>query len=188
MDERQKTVTLLLQRNDRASSDELLPFVYEELRRLAASQLARESAGQTLQPTALVHEAYLRLVGDVDLKWENRGHFFAAAARSMRQILINRAIQKKTAKHGGEFQRIEFAEHLISDEPEPDRILALDEALKRLETIDERKGQVVMLRYFAGLSLEETAKTLGVSLATVKREWQFARTWLHKEMNKIADS
>ncbi|MEZ5943911.1 MAG: sigma-70 family RNA polymerase sigma factor [Planctomycetaceae bacterium] len=185
MDENQKTITRLLQDGDRkGSSEELLPIVYQELRRLAASQLAQETPGQTLQPTALVHEAYLRLVGDNDLKWENRGHFFAAAARSMRQILINRAIQKKTVKHGGHLNRIDLSEDMFLQEPEPDRVIALDEALQRLETMDERKGRIVMLRYFAGLSIEETSSALGISTATVKREWQFARTWLFKEMKK----
>jgi RNA polymerase sigma factor (TIGR02999 family) len=185
MDERQKTITRLLQENDRSgSSDELLPIVYEELRKLAAAQMAQEMPGQTLQPTALVHEAYLRLVGDEELQWQNRGHFFAAAARSMRQILINRAVRKRAVKHGGGRQRLELEESLVAKDPQPDRILALDEALQRLEQLDERKGKIVMLRYFAGLSIDETAKALEISPATVKREWQFARTWLHREMNK----
>jgi RNA polymerase sigma factor (TIGR02999 family) len=185
MDERQKTITRLLQENDRSgSSDELLPIVYEELRKLAAAQMAQEMPGQTLQPTALVHEAYLRLVGDEELQWQNRGHFFAAAARSMRQILINRAVRKRAVKHGGGRQRLELEEALVAKDPQPDRILALDEALQRLEQLDERKGKIVMLRYFAGLSIDETAKALEISPATVKREWQFARTWLHREMNK----
>lgn len=181
----QHTITQLLQRpGEPANTDELLHVVYEELRRLAASQLARESSGQTLQPTALVHEAYLRLVGDADLQWDNRGHFFAAAARSMRQILINRALQKKAVKHGGELRRVELVEPTAETEMDPDRFLALNEALERLESQDSRKSQIVMLRYFAGLSIDETAQSLGISPATVKREWQFARTWLYKEMSR----
>lgn len=181
----QNSVTRILQ--DEAgeiASDKLLPIVYEELRRLAAAQMARETPGDTLQPTALVHEAYLRLVGDEDVRWENRGHFFASAARSMRQILINRAIKKKTEKHGGKAVRRDLDDAFIAEEPPPERMIALDEALQRLERIDERKGKIVMLRYFAGLSVEETAKSLDLSPATVKREWQFARTWLYREMRE----
>lgn len=146
--------------------------------------MAKEIPGQTLQPTALVHEAYLRLVGDEDVRWENRAHFFASAARSMRQILINRAVQKKTEKHGGKVVRRDLDDALIAEEPPPERMIALDAALQRLEQFDERKGKIVMLRYFAGLSIKETAKAMELSPATVKREWQFARTWLYREMNE----
>lgn len=186
----ERSITQILQDiESSASVSDLLPIVYEELRKLASAQLARETPGQTLQPTALVHEAYLRLVGGVELQWNNRAHFFAAAARSMRQILVNRAIQKKTTKHGGDFKRVELLDHMASEEPEPDRLLALDEALERLEQRDPRKGQVVMLRYFAGLSIDDAAKALEISPATVKREWQFARAWLYKEMSRtLADS
>lgn len=165
-------------------SDELLPLVYEELKRLASQQMAHEKPGQTLQPTALVHEAYLRLVGNPDLTWDSRGHFFAAAARSMRQILINRANRKKAIKHGGDRKRVDLEDFAFLEEPEPDRMLALDSALKELERIDARKGEIVNLRYFAGLSVEETATALNLSAATVKRDWQFARTWLHREMTR----
>jgi len=179
-------VTLLLQNanQDDRVSDKLLPLVYNELRRMAADQMARERPGQTLQPTALVHEAYLRLVGSADIRWENRAHFFAVAARSMRQILVNRAIKKKTDKRGGERPRQELIDAMLVDEPPPERLLALDEALKKLEQIDSRKGRIVMLRYFAGLSIADTAKALELSTATIKREWQFARTWLHREMTQ----
>ncbi len=163
-------------------SDQLLPLVYKELRRLAASQLAKETPGQTLQPTALVHEAYMRLVGDVDVRWENRGHFFAAAARSMRQILVNRAIRKQAQKHGGDRQREELEDNQLATEPPPERLLARDEALQRLDEFDERLGRIVMLRYFAGLSIDETAKSMGLSPATVSRDWKFARAWLAREM------
>ncbi|MEM6472783.1 MAG: sigma-70 family RNA polymerase sigma factor [Planctomycetota bacterium] len=168
-------------------SEELLPLVYDELKRLASQQMAQEKPGQTLQPTALVHEAYLRLVGNPDLKWDSRGHFFAAAARSMRQILINRANRKKAVKHGGDRQRIDLEDFSFLEEPEPERMLALDAALQELERIDARKGEIVNLRYFAGLSVEETASALGLSPATVKRDWQFARTWLHREMSRGED-
>ena len=144
-----------------------------------------ENPGQTLQPTALVHEAYVRLIGGTELKWESRAHFFGAAARSMRQILINRAKRKKAEKHGGDFVRRDLDDKFLEHEPDPDRMLALDVALEKLEAIDERKSKIVMLRYFAGLSLEDTANATGLSLATVKRDWQFARTWLHREMTQL---
>jgi RNA polymerase sigma factor (TIGR02999 family) len=169
---------------DPSATDELLPLVYEELRRLAQEQLARELPGQTLQPTALVHEAYLRLVADPDLHWDSRSHFYAAAARSMRQILINRAVRRKAMKHGGGRKRCELDDVFSGREPEPDRLLALDASLRRLEELDPRKGRIVMLRYFASLSVEETAKAMDISPATVKRDWQFARTWLHREMTR----
>ncbi|MEM6364290.1 MAG: sigma-70 family RNA polymerase sigma factor [Planctomycetota bacterium] len=169
---------------DAGLSEALLPLVYEELKRLASQQMAQEKPGQTLQPTALVHEAYLRLVGNPDLKWDSRGHFFAAAARSMRQILINRANRKKAIKHGGDRKRVELEDFAFLEEPEPDRMLAIDSALRKLEQIDGRKGEIVNLRYFAGLSVEETASALDLSTATVKRDWQFARTWLHREMSR----
>ncbi len=179
----QETVSRILSSGkDAEASDELLPLVYSELRRLAGAQMAQETPGQTLQPTALVHEAYLRLVGDDDVQWDSRGHFFAAAARSMRQILINRANQKKTEKHGGKLDRRQLDDAFFANEPEPERLLALDAALEKLEQMDPRKGRIVMLRYFAGLSIEDTGKSMGLSPASVKRDWQFARTWLHREM------
>ena len=154
-----------------------------ELRKLAAARMNHESQGQTLQPTALVHEAYLRLVGDDNVKWENRAHFFGAAARSIRQILINRAKQKKTEKHGGQHARIELDEALLGGQCPSDQILALDSALEKLESIDERKSQIVMLRYFAGLSEQEAADVLSLSRATASRWWAFARAWLYERMH-----
>lgn len=183
----QNQVTMILQRADgidAAVSDQLLPLVYDELRKLAAAKLAKETPGQTLQPTALVHEAYLRLVGDVEVRWKNRGHFFGAAARSMRQILVNRAIKKRTPKHGGNRRREVLDEQLLAVEPPADRLLALDEALKKLESRDARLGKIVMLRYFAGLSIEDTAKAIELSTATVSRDWQFARAWLAREIGE----
>ncbi|MEM7316019.1 MAG: sigma-70 family RNA polymerase sigma factor [Planctomycetota bacterium] len=178
-------VTQILQNADKADcvSDELLPLVYDELRRIASAQMAMEKPGQTIQPTALVHEAYMRLIGSTPLRWDSRAHFFGAAARSMRQILINRANRKKAVKHGGEVNRVDIDHAILVDEPEPEKMLALDVALEKLERIDPRKGQIVMLRYFAGLSVEDTAKAMDISVATVKRDWQFARTWLHREMS-----
>lgn len=165
-------------------AEELLPMVYEELKRLAGRQMAQERPGQTIQPTALVHEAYMRLVSKPDLKWDGRRHFFAAAARSMRQILINRANRKKAQKHGGDRRREEWFDVPQGSVPEDERILALDSALLELEQIDPRKGEIVNLRYFAGLSIEETAKAMDLSAATVKRDWQFSRTWLHRRISQ----
>ena len=172
---------------DSGAAAELLPLVYEELRRLAHQRMAGENlggAGQTLQPTALVHEAYLRLLGDQDVQWQNRGHFFAAAAEAMRRILIERARRSKRLKHGGDRQRIDLdASEIAADEQAHD-LVALDEALTRLQQIDDRKGQIIMLRYFAGLSIEDTAQALGLSRTTVKDEWNFARAWLHRELRQ----
>jgi len=172
--------------NQQAAAD-LLPLVYEELRALARSNMAREGgggAGHTLQPTALVHEAYLRLVGGADVKWDGRGHFFGAAARAMRRILVERARHRGRIKRGGGRQRVELNEEGLASEPPSTDLLALDEVLDRLERYDKRKAEVVMLRFFAGLSIEETASALGVSPATIKNEWMFARAWLHRELSK----
>ena len=181
----QGQVTQLLQsasEGDAQAADDLAPLVYEELRQLAHRQMAAERPGQTLQPTALVHEAYVRLVG-ADVEWQSRGHFFAAAARSMRQILVNRAHRRQAVKRGGGRLRIDLADiELVAEEPRPEILLSLDGALEKLERIDERKARIVMLRYFAGLTIEETAQALDISSTTVKDDWQFARTWLYREM------
>ena len=162
------------------TSEELLPQVYDELRRLARSRIAREPAGLTLQPTALVHEAYLRLRGDgADRRWDRRGHFFAAAAIAMRRILVDRARHYRRVKHGGEQERVELDHESPAPAPEFADVLAVDQALTRLERIDPTKAQVVLLRYFAGLTIEETAGAMDLSPATVKNEWAFARAWLH---------
>jgi RNA polymerase sigma factor (TIGR02999 family) len=159
---------------------ELLPQVYEELRRLARSHIARERAGLTLQPTALVHEAYLRLSKDgADRRWDRRGHFFAAAAIAMRRILVERARHYRRIKHGGTQQRVELDFESPAPAPEFTDVLAVDQALTRLEQLDPAKARVVLLRYFAGLTIEETADAMDVSPATVKNEWAFARAWLH---------
>jgi RNA polymerase sigma factor (TIGR02999 family) len=168
---------------DARASEELLPLVYAELRSLARSFMAREGRGHTLQPTALVHEAYLRLIGDADIRWDNRGHFFVAAATAMRRILIDRARHRGRLKRGGRRARVELAEDAMMVEPPSDDLLALEEALRRLEGVDPRKGNVVLLRYFAGLGIDETAAALGISPATVKNDWAYARAWLHREMS-----
>jgi len=184
---RQREVTGLLvaaSDGDRRAAEELLPLVYGELRRLARSRMRREGP-QTLQPTALVHEAYLRLIGDQDPGWENRGHFFGAAARAMRRILIERARRYARLKHGAEYRFVELdAELAVSNAPRPEELLSLDRALERLESIDEAMAQVAQLRFFAGLTEAETASTLDRSERTVRRLWSSARTWLRREMTR----
>lgn len=165
---------------DARASNQLLPLVYEELRKLAAARMAKEpnaAAGFTLEPTALVHEAYLRLVGPGDVRWNSRGHFFGAAALAMRRILVERARSRKGARG----RRADVEIEALAAEPEPEQMIAVDEALAKLEQTDKRKYDVVMLRYFAGLSVENTAEALGISPATVKNDWAFARAWLKRE-------
>jgi RNA polymerase sigma factor (TIGR02999 family) len=170
---------------DRQSVDSLLPIVYQELRRLAASYLRRERPGQTLQPTALVHEAYLRLMKDRPDRWQNRAHFCAIAAHSMRQILIERARARGAQKRGGAQPRITLDEALVagdaSAEPSVD-LVALDLALERLQAIDPEQARLVELRFFGGLTVEETAEAMNISPATVKRHWTVARAWLAREL------
>jgi RNA polymerase sigma factor (TIGR02999 family) len=168
-----------IEAGDPKAAAELLPLVYDELRKLAAARLAEEKPGQTLQPTALVHEAYLRLVGPAyATRWDSRGHFFAAAAEAMRRILVDAARRKRTHKHGGGRQRVELpdvpAEPAVADE----QLLALDAALTRLTAEDPVAVRVVELRHFAGLSIEDAATALGISRATAYRHWTYARAWL----------
>jgi RNA polymerase sigma factor (TIGR02999 family) len=166
-----------LERGDTAAAGQLLPLVYDELRRLAAQKLAGEAPGQTLQPTALVHEAYLRLVGaDAAAQWHGGDHFFAAAAEAMRRILIDNARRKRTLKRGGDRQR-QPLDGLAAPEPD-DELLALDEALQRLAAQDPQKAKLVELRYFAGLTGEQAARVLGISPTTADRHWAYARAWL----------
>ena len=161
-----------------------MPLVYQELRKLAAIHMAGEKSGQTLQATALVHEAYLRLVAiDVSQRWDGRRHFFAAAAEAMRRILIDQARRKKTLKAGGEFSRVELDENEI-EAPRPEfDLLDLDEALQRLAALDKRKAELVKLRYYAGLTLDQAAIALGVSAATADSDWAYAKTWLRLELH-----
>ena len=167
---------------DRKAAAELLPLVYEELRKLAATRLAQEANGHTLEPTALVHEAFLRLVGLEDVnRWDNRVHFFKAAAEAMRRILIESARRKTTRKHGGERKRVELTDLPATTPPED--LLALDEALTRLGERDPVRAELVQLRFFGGLSVPEAANTLGISIATADRYWAFARAWLYAELN-----
>ena len=170
-----------IENGDPHAAEQLLPLVYEELRKLAARRLVREKAGQTLQATALVHEAYLRLVGPEDARrWDGRGHFFAAAAEAMRRILVDNARRKQTAKHGGGHRRRELDGVEVAAGEPVDDLLALDEALTLLAAEDPAKAELVKLRYFAGLSTEEAAQVLGISVATAKRRWAYARAWLFR--------
>ena len=172
---------------DKQAADELLPIVYEELRHLAKVRLAHEKVGQTLQATDLVHEAFDRLVGKDaidDPKWNGTGHFFGAAAEAMRRILIDRARAKATQKRGGDQQRIEFDNFEHPAERKPERLLELEEALIKFETLDAEKATIVKLRFFVGLTGKQTAKVLGISHATVDRHWAYARAWLKSEMEK----
>ena len=169
---------------DRRATDRLLSAVYDELRRLAARKLARERPGQTLQATALVHEAYLRLLGGEAGHWESSAHFFAAAAEAMRRILVESARRKARLKHGGGLQRREVDEADAIVMSDPTDLIALDEALEKLTSEDKIKSDLVKLRYFAGLTVEQAGRVLGISRATADRYWTFARTWLYKEMSK----
>jgi RNA polymerase sigma factor (TIGR02999 family) len=168
---------------DPDAASQLLPLVYDELRKLAAQKLARETPGQTLQPTALVHEAYLRLVGaDEERHWDSRGHFFAAAAESMRRILVEIARQKASLKRGGDRGRLDVVDSLLAA-PEPrEDLVALDAALTRLAESDKQAAELVQLRYFAGLPIREVAEILGISPRTADRLWAYARAWLHQEI------
>ena len=173
---------------DPRAAGKLLPLVYDELRGLARARLRKLPPGQTLQPTALVHEAFLRVVGDEDPGWDHRGHFFAAAARAMRDILVDQARRKAARKRGGDRKRVDMDDEspdLAIDAPSED-ILAVDEAVRRLEEEDPRKGQIVNLRYFARLTTAETAAALRVSVGTVEREWRYIRAWLEVELGDDA--
>ena len=173
-----------IEQGDHHATEQLLPLVYDELRKLAARKLARESPGQTLQATALVHEAYLRLVGAEDPGWNSRRHFFAAAAEAMRRILVENARRRKSVKAGGEHKRVELPEAEIAIEGPRVDLLALDEALDQLHAKDKRKAELVKLRFFGGLSVEDAGRVLGISRATADRYWSYARVWLYSELSE----
>jgi len=175
-----------VERGDPRAADELLPLVYEELRRLAAAKMAQQRPGQTLQATALVHEAYLRLTGGVRDQWQNRTHFFRAAAEAMRCILIENARKKSRWKRGGRLERVELEGLELAVDTPPDTLLVVHEALERLAAEDAPKAELVRLRFFIGLTNPEAAKLLGLSEPTVKRYWDFARAWLLREIRVIA--
>jgi RNA polymerase sigma factor (TIGR02999 family) len=168
------------------AEDRLLRLVYEELRDLARSKMAREPAGHTLQATALVHEAFMKLAGQ-DASWDNRAHFFAAAAEAMRRILVDRARKYSRVKRGAGRRRVELHENMASIDGNSDQILAVDEALQRLEQVGKRASHVVKMRCFVGMTLEATSDALGISMSTVKSDWAYARAWLHREMERPVD-
>ncbi len=169
-------------KGDSNAADQLLDLVYDELRRLAAYKMAQEAPGQTLQPTALVHEAWLKLIGGGDRKFENRAHFFAVAAEAMRRILIDRARRRQTQPHGGQYERVELQEAGLAAPAEDEQLLAMDEALEKLSLEHSVQAQVVKLKYFGGMTNEEVAQALDLSVSTVKNYWIFARAWLFDAM------
>lgn len=180
-------VTLLLEqvrRGEPGAADRLLPLVYDELRRLAAAKMAREPGGQTLQATALVHEAWLRLGGDAQPDWQNRRHFFGAAAEAMRRILVDRARRRQAARHGGGQERVDADAIELPEAPPDETLLAVHDALERLAAVDGPKAELVKLRYFAGLSIEEAAAALDISVPTANRWWAYARAWLFDALKR----
>ena len=178
--ERARQVTRILGGDsaEKQRAEQLLPLVYEELRALARARMAQERANHTVQATALVHEAYLRLVGSEDPGWNGRGHFFGAAARAMRRILVEQARRRGRMRHGGGRDRVALDDGCAAIEPPGDDVLAVEEAVQKLEAHDPRKGRIVNLRYFAGFTAEETAEVFGLSLGTIEREWRFIKAWL----------
>ena len=171
-----------VRRGDAQAANQLLPLIYEELRRLAAAKMAFESPDHTLQPTALVHEAWLRMTGDENRRWNDRAHFFAAAAEAMRRILVDNARRKRAQRHGGGQLRVEMPEIACAIAENDDQVLAVNEALEKFAVLDKQKAELVKLRYFVGMTIEEAAEVLGISAATAKRHWAYARAWLHEEM------
>ena len=171
-------------RGDKEALDKLMPIVYDELRRQAARYLRREQPGHTMQTTALIHEAYVRLVDQRNVQWQNRAHFFGIAAQMMRRILVDHARTKKRAKRGGSAVKVSLADATIPVKEQDLDVVALDEALNRLAEIDEQQSRVVELRFFSGLTVEETAEVMHISPATVKRDWSMAKAWLHRELSR----
>jgi RNA polymerase sigma factor (TIGR02999 family) len=171
-----------VQRGDPRAAEELLPLVYEELRKLATVRMANEALGQTLQATALVHEAWLRLTGPAEIKWNGRGHFFAAAAEAMRRILVDRARRKARQRHGGQLERVEMEHVTIATADSDETVLAIHEAIEKLACESAQQAEIVKLRYFSGMEHAEIAEGLGISEATVRRHWAYARSWLYAEL------
>jgi len=172
------------QAGDPQAAEELLPLVYAELRRLAAHKMANEAPGQTLQPTALVHEAWLRLVGNQNQKWNGRAHFFGAAAEAMRRILVENGRRKRAVRHGGGQAKLDLQEIELAAPAPDDELLAVNDALEKLAVRDRKKAELVKLRYFVGLTTEEAAEVLGISVPTADRWWNFSRAWLFEEMER----
>ena len=177
-----------IEQGDTRAADKLLPLVYGELRLLAAQKLSREPPGQTLEATALVHEAYIRLVGDQGPNWSNRGHFFAAAAEAMRRLLVDNARRKKSQRRGGHLQKVDLDNLDVAGKNPPDDLIELDEALTRLTEEDGDVAELVKLRYFGGLTLEQAADMKGISRRTAGRHWNYARLWLYREMKKADET
>ncbi|MHC4496207.1 MAG: ECF-type sigma factor [Planctomycetota bacterium] len=173
-----------IEEGDSRAADRLLPLVYEELRRLAAQKMSQEAPGQTLQATALVHEAYIRIVEAKDQDWNSRGHFYRAAAEAMRRILVENARRKRRLKRGGKRERLDLDEAAITTDKQDVDLLALDEALAKLEADDPAKANLVKLRYFTGLTTSQSAEILKISLPTANRHWSYARSWLFQEISK----
>jgi RNA polymerase sigma factor (TIGR02999 family) len=173
-----------LEQGNAAGADELLPLIYDELRRLAAAKMANEAPGQTLQPTALVHEAWLRLGADKQPNWQNRGHFFGAAAEAMRRILVENARRKARLRHGGQLQRVDLTSLDIANTSDDEQVLAVSEALDKLAARDPVGAELIKLRFFVGVSQAEAAQLLGLPERTAGRAWAFARAWLHEELKK----
>jgi RNA polymerase sigma factor (TIGR02999 family) len=176
-----------MQEGDPKAAEELLPLIYDELRKLAAAKMAREAPGQTLQPTALVHEAWLRLAGENNQHWDNRGHFFASAAEAMRRILIDNARRKGRLKREGDRRRVDLEHVILAAVDSDETVLAVNEALDRLAALDPLKAQIVKMRYFVGLKHHEIAEALNLSEPTVRRYWAFARAWLYAELKAQAE-
>lgn len=171
-------------KGDSKAAEELLPLVYDELRKLAAHRMAQESSGHTLQPTALVHDAWVRLVNTQNQTWQNRAHFFSAAAEAMRRILIERARRKQALRHGGGQQRVDILDVDLAVHIDDDQILAVNEALDKLAAQDKLKAELVKLRYFVGMTIEEASQVLGISEPTAKRYWTYSRAWLFREIQR----
>lgn len=181
-------ITIILsaiEKGDPKAAEELLPLVYEELRKLAASKLASQPPDQTLQPTALVHEAYLRLLGDGSHSWQDRRHFFAAAAEAMRHLLVNRARRKAAVRHGGGLRRVDLDNVVVAAKTTDDNILLVNEALEKLAAHDAVAAELIKLRFFGGLTFPQAAEVLGLSERTAKRSWAYARAWLFKEIQNL---
>ena len=176
-----------VQQGDPQAAEELLPLVYDELRKLAAHKMANESPGQTLQPTALVHEAWLRLVGGEPQRWNSRGHFFGAAAESMRRILIDRARERQARRHGGGLERLDVEAVEVAAPQSDERLLAVNEALQRFERVDRSAAELVKLRCFVGMNMSEAAEALNLPLRSAERLWAYARAWLRREIGDALD-
>jgi RNA polymerase sigma factor (TIGR02999 family) len=177
-----------IEQGDAKAAGELLPLVYEELRLFAAQKMAQEKPGQTLQATALVHEAYIRLVGDEIQKWDSRGHFFAAASEAMRRILVDKARRKQSKRHGGNHKKVDLNDVFLAIEDPKDDILAIDEALDKLSNEDPKLAEVIKLRYFGGLTLDQIASIMGIGRRTVDRYWALGRAWLYQEITQAENT